>query len=35
MEKYRLAAEQVREIISKYDPSFDSGGLDEAYLNIT
>lgn len=34
-EKYTAKAREVREIISHYDPRFESASIDEAYLNIT
>ncbi|KAF2755508.1 DNA/RNA polymerase, partial [Pseudovirgaria hyperparasitica] len=34
-EKYSAKAEEVREVISRYDPNFESASVDEAYLNIT
>jgi len=34
-EKYTAKAQEVREIIAKYDPRFESASIDEAYLNIT
>lgn len=34
-EKYTAKAREVREIISRYDPRFESTSIDEAYLNIT
>ena len=34
-DKYRPKAEEVRAVISKYDPRFESASIDEAYLNIT
>ncbi|KFY39259.1 hypothetical protein V494_04067 [Pseudogymnoascus sp. VKM F-4513 (FW-928)] len=34
-EKYTAKAREVREIISRYDPRFESASIDEAYLNIT
>jgi DNA polymerase kappa len=34
-DKYRSKAEEVRAVISKYDPRFESASIDEAYLNIT
>ena len=33
--KYRLASEQVREILGCYDPHFSPVGLDESYLDLT
>ncbi len=33
--KYTHIARQVREILREYDDDFMSGGLDEAYLDIT
>ena len=32
---YRLASEQVREILGRYDPHFSPVGLDESYLDLT
>ena len=34
-EKYSAKAQEVREILSDYDPRFESSSIDEAYLNIT
>ena len=34
-EKYTAKAQEVREILSEYDPRFESASIDEAYLNIT
>jgi DNA polymerase kappa len=34
-EKYGEAAKVFRKIFAEYDPGFHSGGLDEAYLNLT
>ncbi|KAL0468142.1 hypothetical protein QR685DRAFT_447246 [Neurospora intermedia] len=34
-DKYTAKAGEVREIISEYDPNFESASIDEAYLNIT
>ena len=34
-QKYREVSNQVRDIISQYDPNFCGMGLDEAYLDIT
>jgi DNA polymerase kappa len=34
-EKYTAKAQEVREILSDYDPRFESASIDEAYLNIT
>ena len=34
-EKYSAKAQEVREILSYYDPRFESASIDEAYLNIT
>lgn len=34
-EKYTAKAREVREIIARYDPRFESASIDEAYLNIT
>lgn len=33
--KYTAKAEEVREVLSNYDPRFESASIDEAYLNIT
>ena len=33
--KYTSKAQEVREILSDYDPRFESASIDEAYLNIT
>ncbi|KAK0648846.1 impB/mucB/samB family protein [Cercophora newfieldiana] len=34
-DKYNAKASEIREIISEYDPRFESASIDEAYLNIT
>jgi DNA polymerase kappa len=34
-DKYNAKASEVREVISEYDPRFESASIDEAYLNIT
>jgi DNA polymerase kappa len=34
-DKYSAKAEEVRAIVAKYDPRFESASIDEAYLNIT
>ena len=34
-QKYTAKAQEVREILSDYDPRFESASIDEAYLNIT
>ena len=34
-ERYRVASDQTREIFKQFDPSFEAGSLDEAYLDIT
>lgn len=34
-EKYQKAAELTRQVFQKYDPEFEAGSLDEAYLDIT
>jgi DNA polymerase kappa len=34
-DKYNAKAEEVRAIVAKYDPRFESASIDEAYLNIT
>jgi len=34
-EKYTAKAQEVREVITEYDPRFESASIDEAYLNIT
>ncbi|QIW97167.1 hypothetical protein AMS68_002685 [Peltaster fructicola] len=34
-EKYTTKAKEVRAVIEKYDPRFESASIDEAYLNIT
>lgn len=34
-DKYTAKAQEVREIIADYDPRFESGSCDEAFLNIT
>lgn len=33
--KYNAKAKEVRIVLAEYDPSFESAGSDEAYLNIT
>ncbi|MES1903195.1 MAG: hypothetical protein MHPSP_002718, partial [Paramarteilia canceri] len=33
--KYKKAAQEIREILSKYHENFESTSLDEAYLDIT
>ena len=34
-DKYTAKAKEVRAILAEYDPRFESGSLDEAFLNIT
>ncbi|KAI0890966.1 DNA/RNA polymerase [Annulohypoxylon nitens] len=34
-DKYTSKAQEVRQILAKYDPRFESASIDEAYLNIT
>ncbi|KAL2816262.1 hypothetical protein BJX63DRAFT_430267 [Aspergillus granulosus] len=34
-EKYTAKAQEIRTIIARYDPQFESASIDEAYLNIT
>lgn len=34
-EKYTAKAQEVRAILARYDPRFESASIDEAYLNIT
>lgn len=34
-DKYHMASEQVKGVLSQYDPSFCQVGLDESYLDIT
>lgn len=34
-EKYTAKAQEVRTILAEYDPTFESGSIDEAYMNIT
>lgn len=34
-EKYTAKAREVRAVLEKYDPRFESASIDEAYLNIT
>jgi DNA polymerase kappa len=34
-DKYNAKAAEVREVLSEYDPRFESASIDEAYLNIT
>jgi len=33
--KYSAKAEEVREVLARYDPRFESASCDEAYLNLT
>lgn len=33
--KYRAASDQTRHVFRRFDPDFESGGMDEASLNIT
>ncbi|KAH9868310.1 hypothetical protein J1614_007382 [Plenodomus biglobosus] len=33
--KYMAKAEEVREVLARYDPCFESASCDEAYLNLT
>ncbi|KAG5951332.1 hypothetical protein E4U53_003328 [Claviceps sorghi] len=33
--KYSSKAQEIRKIMAKYDPQFESASIDEAYLNIT
>ncbi|KAF1834485.1 DNA polymerase kappa [Decorospora gaudefroyi] len=33
--KYAAKAEEVREVLTQYDPGFESASCDEAYLNLT
>ena len=33
--KYTAKATEVREVLARYDPNFESASIDEAYLNIT
>ncbi|KAF2856633.1 DNA-directed polymeras-like protein kappa [Plenodomus tracheiphilus IPT5] len=33
--KYMAKAEEVREVLARYDPGFESASCDEAYLNLT
>ncbi|KAL0935481.1 DNA polymerase kappa [Colletotrichum truncatum] len=33
--KYKAKMDQIRQVMAKYDPRFESSGEDEAYLNIT
>ncbi|KAG5928907.1 hypothetical protein E4U42_007701 [Claviceps africana] len=33
--KYSLKAQEIRQIMVKYDPQFESASIDEAYLNVT
>jgi DNA polymerase kappa len=33
--KYSAKAEEVRAVLAKYDPQFESASVDEAYLNLT
>jgi DNA polymerase kappa len=34
-EKYTAKAQEVRAVLSNYDPRFESVSIDEAYLNVT
>jgi len=34
-DKYRAKATEVREVLARYDPRFESASIDEAYLNLT
>ncbi|KAF1814176.1 DNA/RNA polymerase [Eremomyces bilateralis CBS 781.70] len=34
-DKYSAKAEEVRAVIARYDPRFESASIDEAYLNVT
>lgn len=34
-DKYTAKAKEVRAVLSRYDPRFESASIDEAYLNIT
>ena len=34
-DKYIPKAEEIREVLAKYDPNYLAGSLDEAYLNLT
>lgn len=34
-EKYTAKAKEVRTVLARYDPRFESASIDEAYLNIT
>ena len=34
-EKYSAKAQEIRAILARYDPLFESASIDEAYLNIT
>lgn len=34
-EKYTAKAQEVRQVLARYDPRFESASIDEAYLNIT
>ncbi|KAF2273724.1 DNA polymerase kappa [Westerdykella ornata] len=34
-EKYTAKAQEVRAVLAKYDPRFESASVDEAYLNLT
>ncbi|KAI6350069.1 hypothetical protein MCOR25_010605 [Pyricularia grisea] len=34
-EKYTAKAQEVRKVLARYDPRFESASIDEAYLNIT
>ncbi|KAL2864355.1 Y-family DNA polymerase [Aspergillus lucknowensis] len=34
-EKYTAKAQEIRAILARYDPNFESASIDEAYLNIT
>lgn len=34
-DKYRKKAEEIREVLVKYDERYEAGSCDEAFLNIT
>ncbi|KAF2863428.1 DNA/RNA polymerase [Piedraia hortae CBS 480.64] len=34
-DKYNAKAKEVREVLERYDPRFESASIDEAYLNLT
>lgn len=34
-DKYKSASEVARTVFRQFDPEFEAGSLDEAYLNVT